>query len=57
MYNKNIPISGGHIGGSSKFYAFLYDYTRVGKKIGLSEEEAKFLTQHYGSNVEIVLIM
>lgn len=51
---KNIPISGGHIGGSSKFYAFLYDYTRVGKKIGLSEEEAKFLTQHYGSNVEIV---
>jgi len=50
---KNIPISGGHIGGSSKFYAFLYDYTRVGKKIGLSEEEAKFLTQHYGSNVEI----
>lgn len=51
---KNIPISGGHIGGSSKFYAFLYDHTRVGKKIGLSEEEAKFLTQHYGSNVEIV---
>lgn len=51
---KNIPISGGHMGGSSKFYAFLYDYTRVGKKIGLSEEEAKFLTQHYGSNVEIV---
>lgn len=51
---KNIPISGGHIGDSSKFYAFLYDYTRVGKKIGLSEEEAKFLTQHYGSNVEIV---
>lgn len=51
---KNIPISGGHIGGSNKFYAFLYDYTRVGKKIGLSEEEAKFLTQHYGSNVEIV---
>ncbi|MFJ7699862.1 glycerol-3-phosphate dehydrogenase/oxidase [Lysinibacillus fusiformis] len=51
---KNIPISGGHIGGSRKFYAFLYDYTRVGKKIGLSEEEAKFLTQHYGSNVEIV---
>lgn len=51
---KNIPISGGYIGGSSKFYAFLYDHTRVGKKIGLSEEEAKFLTQHYGSNVEIV---
>ncbi|KPN97011.1 glycerol-3-phosphate dehydrogenase/oxidase [Lysinibacillus sp. ZYM-1] len=51
---KNIPISGGHIGGSNKFYAFLYDHTRVGKKIGLSEEEAKFLTQHYGSNVEIV---
>lgn len=51
---KNIPISGGHIGGSSKFYAFLYDHTRLGKKIGLSEEEAKFLSQHYGSNVEIV---
>ncbi|MFJ7921729.1 glycerol-3-phosphate dehydrogenase/oxidase [Lysinibacillus fusiformis] len=51
---KNIPISGGHIGGSSKFYAFLYDHTRVGKKIGLSEQEAKFLTQHYGSNVETV---
>ncbi len=51
---KNIPISGGHMGGSNKFYAFLYDQTRLGKKIGLSEEEAKFLSQHYGSNVEIV---
>ncbi|QPA56816.1 glycerol-3-phosphate dehydrogenase/oxidase [Lysinibacillus sphaericus] len=51
---KNIPISGGHMGGSNKFYAFLYDHTRLGKKIGLSEEEAKFLSQHYGSNVEIV---
>lgn len=51
---KKIPISGGDIGGSKKLYAFLYDRTRLGKKIGLSEEEAKFLTQHYGSNVDIV---
>ncbi|GLC90477.1 glycerol-3-phosphate dehydrogenase/oxidase [Lysinibacillus piscis] len=51
---KHIPISGGDIGGSKKLHAFLYDRTRVGKKLGLSEEEAKFLTQHYGSNVDIV---
>ncbi|KUF33486.1 MULTISPECIES: glycerol-3-phosphate dehydrogenase/oxidase [unclassified Lysinibacillus] len=51
---KKIPISGGDIGGSKKLYAFLHDHTRLGKKLGLSEEEAKFLTQHYGSNVDIV---
>ncbi|MCZ8534002.1 glycerol-3-phosphate dehydrogenase/oxidase [Psychrobacillus psychrodurans] len=51
---KNLPISGGDVGGSEGFKTFLINKMNTGKKIGLSEEEAKKLIYRYGSNVDIV---
>ncbi|MGE8005763.1 glycerol-3-phosphate dehydrogenase/oxidase [Lysinibacillus sp. NPDC093216] len=53
-YTKNIHISGGDVGGSQNLHAFVSKRTKMGVDIGLSEEEAKHLAHHYGSNVDTV---
>ena len=51
---KNLPISGGDIGGSHNLQKFIEEKTIKGKELGLSELEAKELAHLYGSNVDIV---
>lgn len=51
---KNLPISGGNVGGSSKMQDFLKEKVKQGKSLGLEELEATLLTKLYGSNVDIV---
>ncbi len=53
-HTKNIRISGGDVGGSENLDAFVSKRTKMGVEIGLSEEEAKHLAHHYGSNVDTV---
>ncbi|MEB2298392.1 glycerol-3-phosphate dehydrogenase/oxidase [Lysinibacillus xylanilyticus] len=53
-HTKNIQISGGDVGGSQNLDAFVSKRTKMGVDIGLSEEEAKHLAHHYGSNVDTV---
>ncbi|MER2030432.1 MAG: glycerol-3-phosphate dehydrogenase/oxidase [Solibacillus sp.] len=51
---KNIPISGGEVGGSKHIQTFISKKTDLGVKAGLTKEEAAYLALHYGSNVEKV---
>ncbi|MFL0584022.1 glycerol-3-phosphate dehydrogenase/oxidase [Solibacillus silvestris] len=51
---KNIPISGGEVGGSKHIQTFISKKIESGVKAGLTHEEAGYLAQHYGSNVEKV---
>ncbi|RSK29241.1 glycerol-3-phosphate dehydrogenase/oxidase [Bacillus sp. HMF5848] len=51
---KNMPISGGHVGGSNNFPAFVRDKVQRGMELGLSEEKANELTRMYGSNIDAV---
>ena len=42
---KHMPISGGHVGGSDRFPAFVEEKVRIGiEKIGLTKEVAYKLT-------------
>ncbi|MBS2968059.1 FAD-dependent oxidoreductase [Metabacillus sp. KIGAM252] len=52
---KNMPVSGGHVGGASSFQQFKKVKTEAGQKHGLTEQEAERLAQRYGSNVDQVL--
>ncbi|MFF2878210.1 glycerol-3-phosphate dehydrogenase/oxidase [Gottfriedia sp. NPDC057991] len=49
---KNLPISGGDVGGSKGFNYFKKRFSSVGIAIGLSEAEYKRLSRVYGSNIE-----
>ncbi|MGG2026041.1 glycerol-3-phosphate dehydrogenase/oxidase [Gottfriedia sp. S16(2024)] len=49
---KNLPISGGDVGGSKGFNYFKKRFSSVGIAIGLSESEYKRLSRVYGSNIE-----
>ncbi|MCG8399614.1 glycerol-3-phosphate dehydrogenase, partial [Bacillus atrophaeus] len=51
---KNMPISGGHVGGSKNLASFVTAKTKEGIAAGLSEKDAKQLAIRYGSNVERV---
>lgn len=51
---KNIPISGGEVGGSKHIETYISKKTELGVKAGLAKEDAAHLAQHYGSNVEKV---
>ncbi|UQD52385.1 glycerol-3-phosphate dehydrogenase [Bacillus methanolicus] len=51
---KNLPISGGDIGGSSSFDKYIVEQINNGSKNGLTNEEAKFLISMYGSNAPIL---
>lgn len=51
---KNLPISGGDVGGSAHFKKFTDEQVMIGQKLGLSKEEAYDLVSRYGSNVHIL---
>lgn len=51
---KYLPISGGDVGGSANFKAFVKAKTAVGVAKGFTEEEAAKIVHMYGSNAEKV---
>ena len=51
---RDLPISGGDVGGSKGFRLFPLQKVKEGVEVGLTEEEAFTLIQQYGTNVEIV---
>jgi glycerol-3-phosphate dehydrogenase len=51
---KNLPISGGDVGGSSLFGRYIVEQASIGTKNGLTSEEATFLVSMYGSNAPIL---
>lgn len=51
---RKTAISGGDVGGSQSFPAFVKEMTEKGVKIGLSSERAELLARRYGSNVGAV---
>ncbi|WP_102274949.1 glycerol-3-phosphate dehydrogenase/oxidase [Cytobacillus massiliigabonensis] len=48
---KHLPISGGEVGGSSKFKEFIAGQIEAGVAAGLTKEDAAHLAAMYGSNV------
>ncbi|SFJ93232.1 glycerol-3-phosphate dehydrogenase/oxidase [Thermoflavimicrobium dichotomicum] len=53
-YTDRIPISGGEVGGSGHFPAFIEKKTVEGMSVGLDKEVAEKLARLYGSNVDTV---
>jgi glycerol-3-phosphate dehydrogenase len=51
---KHMPISGGDVGGSTNLPRFIDEQIGIGKRLGLSVEEAEQLVRRYGSNVDKV---
>lgn len=51
---RDLPISGGNVGGSAKFDQFVREQIKIGEQKGLNKEEAKQLALRYGSNVKDV---
>ncbi|MGG1632618.1 glycerol-3-phosphate dehydrogenase/oxidase [Rossellomorea sp. NRS-1567] len=49
---KHMPISGGHVGGSKNFRAFIDQKADEAHQFGLTEEEGRKLAAMYGSNVD-----
>ncbi|MCG7337114.1 glycerol-3-phosphate dehydrogenase/oxidase [Sporosarcina sp. ACRSM] len=49
---KNMPISGGHVGGARNFPSFLNRKVKEGMELGLPKERAIFLVKKYGSNID-----
>ncbi len=48
---RQLPISGGDVGGSEKLQSYIDEQTKIGQRMGLTAEEAKELAALYGSNV------
>jgi len=48
---KDLPLSGGDVGGSKGFQTFKQEKVTQGLKMGLTEESASKLVARYGSNV------
>jgi glycerol-3-phosphate dehydrogenase len=51
---KQLPISGGDVGGSAGFIRFKEDKGKEGMEQGLTHREAAYLVDMYGSNVPIL---
>ncbi|QHT69464.1 glycerol-3-phosphate dehydrogenase/oxidase [Rhodocytophaga rosea] len=51
-FTDRISVSGGQVGGSAGYGAFVKQKTEAGIKLGLPAEEASRLTHRYGSNVD-----
>ena len=51
---RTLPMSGGDVGGSAAFPAFVERMTAEGQRLGLSQTEAQMLSERYGSNVSSV---
>ncbi len=55
---KHMPISGGEVGGSKQFPAFMEKKVKQGvEELGLDEAVAKVMVQRYGSNIDRVYEM
>lgn len=51
---KNLPISGGDIGGSSDMNRFMAQAIEKGQSVGFSEQHSRHLATLYGTNVDKV---
>jgi glycerol-3-phosphate dehydrogenase len=51
---KALPMSGGDVGGSEGFPAFLKEKIKEGTAAGIEEEDARFIAEQYGSNAPIL---
>lgn len=51
---KNLPISGGDVGGSANLDPFVEQQLEKGMRAGFTKEEARRLAYQYGSNAPIV---
>ena len=51
---KQLPISGGEVGGSKYFERYVTRKAQLGVRYGISMEESTKLARYYGSNVEQV---
>lgn len=51
---KNMPISGGDVGGSKGFKKYKEERVQIGESLGVTKEDAEKLIQLYGSNVDKV---
>ncbi len=51
---KHLPISGGDVGGSDQFPAFIREQVVKGVDAGLNEDESRFLARYYGTNSNIL---
>ncbi|WP_375140469.1 glycerol-3-phosphate dehydrogenase/oxidase [Cohnella herbarum] len=49
---KDMPISGGDVGGSAQYIRFVADKTQAGVKKGFAAKDAEALAKFYGSNVD-----
>jgi glycerol-3-phosphate dehydrogenase len=49
-----ITLSGGHVGGSSNYEAFIARNVAKGTQVGLEKDEAEKLVKLYGSNIDYV---
>ncbi|MGM7683615.1 glycerol-3-phosphate dehydrogenase/oxidase [Cytobacillus sp. Hm23] len=49
---QDLPISGGHVGGSLNFQNFIQEKIDKGIKLGVPRELANFFVHRYGSNVD-----
>jgi glycerol-3-phosphate dehydrogenase len=47
---KHMPISGGDVGGSQRFEAYVTESIKEGRSSGLTKEEASRIARRYGSN-------
>lgn len=54
---RNLPISGGDMGGSLALEAFIHERVKQGIAFGLTKEEASRLAHRYGTNVDIIMDM
>ena len=53
-YTEKMPISGGRVGGSSKFNSYIIKTKEKAIGTGLTDEEAKEIISKYGSNAPIL---
>jgi glycerol-3-phosphate dehydrogenase len=51
---KNMPISGGDVGGSKGFEAFVAKKTVEGQNSGLTKKQAEKFARSYGSNTDVL---
>ncbi|GCL73341.1 glycerol-3-phosphate dehydrogenase/oxidase [Paenibacillus naphthalenovorans] len=49
---KNMPISGGQVGGSDRFAAYCQRKAREGLVVGFTLEQSERLVRRYGSNID-----
>ena len=54
---RQLPISGGDVGGSEKLQSYIDEQMKIGQRIGLTSDEAKELAALYGSNVPYIFQM